>query len=77
LTVKTNYRGTTNAGDGPLVYGPYIVEIPDNPLVDISYAAVVKAPGANPPTAPQPSAGWLYDPATGEVWINHADYLDW
>jgi type II secretion system protein G len=77
LTVKTNSQGTTSAADGPLVRGPYIVQIPDNPLVDTAFATVVKPPGANPPTAPEPNAGWLYDSATGEVWINHADYLDW
>jgi prepilin-type N-terminal cleavage/methylation domain-containing protein len=77
LTVKTNRSGTTSAGDGPLLYGPYILDIPDNPLVDSAFARVVKTPGANPPTAAQPNAGWLYDSTTGQVWINHADYLDW
>jgi prepilin-type N-terminal cleavage/methylation domain-containing protein len=77
LTVKTNRSGTSSAGDGPLLYGPYVVNIPDNPLVDIAFAAIVAAPGANPPTSPAANAGWLYDSTTGEVWINHADYLDW
>jgi prepilin-type N-terminal cleavage/methylation domain-containing protein len=76
LTVKTNRAGTTSAGDGALVYGPYIHEVPANPLVDSGVANVVKAPAANPPTAAESDAGWLYAAATGEIWINHADYLD-
>ena len=77
LTVKTNRNGTPDSGDGPLVCGPYIVNIPDNPLVDVSYAYVVKAPSANPPSDAESGAGWLYDSNTGEVWINHDDYLAW
>ncbi|MBW3598375.1 MAG: type II secretion system GspH family protein [Planctomycetes bacterium] len=76
LTQKTNRAGTTNAADGALVHGPYIHSIPDNPLVEAAVADVVKAPGANPPTAAEADAGWLYDASTGEVWINHDDYLD-
>lgn len=73
LTVKTNRAGETTGDD--LVYGPYIHAVPDNPLVDTN-ANVVQAPAVNPPTATVANAGWLYDNATGEVWINHADYLD-
>ena len=76
LTEKTNRAGTTNSGDGALVHGPYIHSIPDNPLVDSAFADVVTAPAANPPVAAEADAGWLYDSATGELWINHADYLD-
>jgi prepilin-type N-terminal cleavage/methylation domain-containing protein len=76
LTEKTNRAGTTSAGDGALVYGPYIHEVPANPLVDSGVADVVVAPGANPPTAAEADAGWLYSSTTGEIWINHADYLD-
>jgi prepilin-type N-terminal cleavage/methylation domain-containing protein len=76
LTVKTNRAGTTSTSDGALVYGPYIHEVPANPMVDSGVADVVKAPGANPPTAAEADAGWLYAAATGEVWINHVDYLD-
>jgi general secretion pathway protein G len=76
LTVKTNRAGTTNASDGAVVYGPYIHEVPANPLVDSAFANIVKAPGATPPAAAESQAGWLYHAATGQIWINHADYLD-
>jgi general secretion pathway protein G len=76
LTVKTNRRGNTDSSDGPLAYGPYLVKFPDNPLADERVASVVKPPSANPPLVEEAGAGWLYDAATGEVWINHRDYLD-
>jgi prepilin-type N-terminal cleavage/methylation domain-containing protein len=76
LTEKTNRAGTTSASDGALVYGPYIHEVPANPLVDSAFASIVAAPAANPPTAAEADAGWLYSASTGEIWINHADYLD-
>jgi general secretion pathway protein G len=75
LTLKTNRLGTTDAKQGPVVYGPYLCKIPNNPLVPESVASGVKTPGANPPIAAEKDAGWLYDPATGKVWINHTDYL--
>ena len=75
LTKKTNRWGTTDAADGPLEFGPYVPRIPDNPLADVSIADVVKAPAAVPPVIPETGAGWLYNPATGGLWLNHADYL--
>ncbi|MBW3596363.1 MAG: type II secretion system GspH family protein [Planctomycetes bacterium] len=75
LTVRTNRWGTTDAADGPLELGPYVRKAPDNPLADVSVANVAKPPSAVPPTATEADAGWLYDAATGGLWLNHADYL--
>jgi prepilin-type N-terminal cleavage/methylation domain-containing protein len=74
LTLKTNYKGTTATSDGPLVYGPYIQKIPENPLTGSN---TVKTVSASPAVAGDVTTtdGWLYHPATGGLWINHADYL--
>lgn len=75
LTIKTNSKGTTATSDGPLVYGPYIQKIPDNSLTN---SHLVKEIAASPAVAGDVTTtdGWLYHKASGNVWINHADYLD-
>ena len=71
LTKKTDAAG--NVGTGAThVYGPYLTEVPQSPLTG---GNVVAAPAAVPPVAVVADADWLYDEATGQVWINHADYL--
>lgn len=71
LTQTTNAAGTTNASDGPLVYGPYIQKIPTNPF---TLSSDVKEITNNPPVAGDVdnAAGWLYHKASGNVWINHS-----
>lgn len=71
LTQKTNaagVQGTTTAH----IYGPYLSDIPVNSLTG---GKVVAAPATVPPVAVVANADWLYDAATGQVWINHAEYL--
>ena len=71
LINKTDAAG--NEGTGPThIYGPYLGEIPVNTLTG---GNVVDAPNAVPPTVETDGADWLYDPATGQIWINHEDYL--
>ncbi len=73
LTVKTNADETTT---GSPIYGPYLSTIPDNPLVDGANTNVVGTPAAVPPVAVVANSGWMYDPTTGQVWINEANYLN-
>ncbi len=64
---------TGNVGTGAAYpYGPYLNKIPDNPFTDSN---TVAAPGAVPPSSTVDGAGWLYDATTGQIWVNHADYL--
>ena len=73
LTSRTNESGTVIPSGGDVAdypYGPYLREIPANPF---NGNATVAAPASNPPTAEVSGAGWLYDAATGELWINNAD----
>lgn len=74
LTTKTNDKGTTSSADGPLVYGPYISKLPNNPFTGSN---TVKEITADPATSTDVNTtdGWLYNKTTGHVWINHADYL--
>jgi prepilin-type N-terminal cleavage/methylation domain-containing protein len=73
LTKETDRTGAEVAG-GP--YGPYIHEIPANPLKEPTVANLEKAITA-PPAAGSAdnTAGWLYFKDKGQVWINHNDYL--
>ena len=71
LTNSTDRSGNKGTG-AAYPYGPYLQKIPDNPLTDSN---VVAQPSSVPPTATVSGAGWLYDPTTGQIWINHADYL--
>lgn len=72
LTQKTNAAGDEGTG-ATYIYGPYLSEVPVNPLTG---GSVVAAPAAVPPVATVADTDWLYDVNTGKVWINHADYLD-
>ena len=71
LTTTTDRSGNKGTG-ASYPYGPYLQKIPDNPLTDSN---VVAQPTSVPPTTTVDGAGWLYDPASGQIWINHADYL--
>jgi prepilin-type N-terminal cleavage/methylation domain-containing protein len=66
LTGTTNSAGTVGTGAG-FTYGPYIQALPQNPL---TLSNTVVAPAAVPPTAQVAGAGWLYDVASGKIWIN-------
>jgi type II secretion system protein G len=71
LTQQTDLDGTPNPGVG--AYGPYLQMIPMNPFNNDS--TIVDAGGTIPPVAEAASGGWLYDEATGQIWINHEDHL--
>lgn len=66
LLTTTDVTGTIGTGI-TFPYGPYIASIPDNPY---TASNTVVAPAAIPPTAPVAGAGYLYDAATGRIWIN-------
>ena len=72
LTTTTDADGNKGSGAG-FPYGPYLQAIPYNPFTDSN---TVAAPAAVPPNAVVDGAGWLYDAATGQIWINHVDYLN-
>lgn len=69
LTKKTD---PTGADGGDL--GPYILELPMNPFTNSN--TVLAATAATKAGLVNDTDGWLYDSATGELWINHEDYID-
>ena len=66
MTQKTNAAGTTNAGDGPLLYGPYMQAIPKNPFNNsVTLAAADEA-----------GVGWRYNETTGDIRLGGTGYTD-
>jgi prepilin-type N-terminal cleavage/methylation domain-containing protein len=72
LTQQTNADGVQGTGVN-FPYGPYVRQLPENPF---NGSRVIAAPGAIPPTAEVAGAGWLYDPASAQVWINKTGYFN-
>jgi general secretion pathway protein G len=74
LTSATNATGQTGAAGPAFPYGPYVMTaLPANPL---NGANTVVQATAVPPTAVVGTAGWIYDAASGQIWANSADFLN-
>ena len=71
LTSKTDSAGAIGTG-ATHIYGPYIQQFPVNPFNDLSS---VKPAAQVPPTSVVADAGWQYDQASGQIWLNDADHL--
>jgi prepilin-type N-terminal cleavage/methylation domain-containing protein len=73
LTQKTDADG--NVGTGPEhIYGPYAREIPTNPLNGISRVFRVNTA---PPATLTNRAGWIYHPASGQIWAGlHSEIVN-
>lgn len=64
LTSKTNVDG--DIGVGPeYIYGPYLHEIPVNPLNEVTRVFRVNSA---PPANLSSRVGWVYHPASGQIW---------
>jgi prepilin-type N-terminal cleavage/methylation domain-containing protein len=70
LTIATSKAGGTPSGNDS--YGPYVLEVPECPIVGNSNVAASTATTA---TVVAGGAGWAYNSTTGQIWINHSDYL--
>jgi prepilin-type N-terminal cleavage/methylation domain-containing protein len=70
LTQKTDADG--NVGTGPqFIYGPYAREMPTNALNGINRVFRINSA---PPANLSNRAGWVYHPASGQVWAGlHAE----
>lgn len=72
LYSSTNAGGAIGAAGPSYPYGPYIQDLPPNPL---DAKSTVTATATNPPAAATTDGGWLYHAATGRIFANHADHL--
>ena len=74
LTVRTNSQGTSGTDPTSYPFGPYMPHVPENPF---NQQRVVEAISSYPPSGVGSStAGWLYHTTSGNVFLNHADWLD-
>jgi general secretion pathway protein G len=74
LTQSTNPAGTQGIGANyPL--GPYIRQIPLNPITKSSAVKSITNDPAVAGDVTSGGAGWLYNATTGNVWIDHADHF--
>jgi prepilin-type N-terminal cleavage/methylation domain-containing protein len=74
LTSRTDAQG--NVGTDPVTYpfGPYMPHIPDNPF---NQQRTAEAISSYPPSGVGAStSGWLYHSTSGNVFLNHADWLN-
>lgn len=70
LTQFTNDAcGVSATRTGSYTFGPYLSQMPKNPLNDLSGVLVI-ADGQTKPAATGTTYGWYYKPQTQEIWAN-------
>jgi prepilin-type N-terminal cleavage/methylation domain-containing protein len=73
LTTTTNSAGTQGTGASfPL--GPYLRDIPSNPVTNSKAVKVITNDPAAAGDVTSGGAGWLYNATTGGIWADHADH---
>ena len=70
LTQVTDINGATGSG-ATFVYGPYLRQIPVNPFTNLATVTTVATDLA---AAPAGTGGWIYNPTTGNIWIDNTTY---
>ena len=75
LTSKTDTAGTVGTG-ATHIYGPYIMELPDNPFTaKATVKSITNSPAAAGDVTAANAGGWLYNATTGEVFADTAVYF--
>jgi type II secretory pathway pseudopilin PulG len=72
LTSRTNGDGDIGSGPG-YIYGPYLVNLPDNPLSDTANVYTV---ASTPPASLDKRIGWVYHLESGQIWAGLHAGLD-
>jgi prepilin-type N-terminal cleavage/methylation domain-containing protein len=75
LTQTTNAAGTAGTG-AAFVYGPYLREIPPNPMTNSQAVKVITNNPAVAGDVTSGGAGWLYHVGSGNVWLDHSTLYD-
>jgi prepilin-type N-terminal cleavage/methylation domain-containing protein len=73
LTQTTNAAGTAGSGAN-FPFGPYLREIPANPITNSKAVKSITNDPAAAGDVTSGGAGWLYNATSGNVWIDHADH---
>lgn len=72
LMDTTDVDGTIGTG-ASYPFGPYISEVPTNPFTNSSTVVeIINDPAVVGDVTG--TGGWLYNPTTGGIWIDHADH---
>lgn len=76
LIRATDASGTVGTlGDTNYPFGPYVDDqIPANPFDSNNAVTSVDLGGAKPTAVVGTAGGWQYDPKTGAIWPNNAEY---
>jgi general secretion pathway protein G len=75
LTSSTDANGNIGTAGPQFPFGPYMINgLPVNPVTGI---ATVTAATTFPPTAASGNNGWLFNPVTGQIAADSANYLAW
>jgi general secretion pathway protein G len=73
LTARTNAQGTTGTDAASYPFGPYMPRVPENPF---NQQNAVEAISSYPPSGVGAStSGWPYHSASGNIFLNHVDWL--
>ena len=69
LVTKTKMDGTIDSPTG--IYGPYLVEFPVNPWTGAKEVKLVtNDPARSADVSTNNAGGWLYNAATGGIWLD-------
>ncbi len=74
LTKSTNATGETGTSKSDYPLGPYLLEAPMNPYDGSKNVVEVAVQGQKPTAVVGNLGGWQYDPSTGAVYPNNAEY---
>jgi hypothetical protein len=80
LSKPTNLAGAVSPTGLPTAehrYGPYrLGPMPAQPFSGSITVRAVSGTGT-PAATPAPGGGWIYRASTGEIWVDHPDYVQW
>ncbi len=76
LMGKTDSTGTVSTSG---TFGPYVQgKLPAQPFSGLNTVKLDTGTSGTTPTATaSPGGGWIYRASTGEIWIDHPDYVTW
>jgi prepilin-type N-terminal cleavage/methylation domain-containing protein len=76
LLKSTNADGVIGAAGPSFPYGPYIyAALPPQPFSGLSTVRIDAGTGV-PAALATPGGGYIYRPATGQIWVDHPDYVN-